>query len=75
MLWWGKKTGKKRITLEMPDALWTRLNALQYDARLENPVQVIRRALAVYELCLRTAEQGAILKAHYPDGTEQEIAI
>lgn len=66
----------REYTLRMPGAVHQRLKDLQKLVGADTPVEVIRRAIALYDaLVVSTREEKAVVRVVYPDGSQQDLHI
>lgn len=68
-----KKLPKVRLNLDMPAEVKEKIEALRDVNGIENLSEVVRRALAVYELIMSEQEEGAAIVFKKKDGKEQNI--
>lgn len=64
-----------RITLDLPDAVAERLEKLRSLSESISRVEVITKALALYDLVQKRIADGAKVLFRAPDGFEQEIDV
>jgi hypothetical protein len=66
----------REYTIRMPGAVHLRLKELQKLVGADTPIEVIRRAIALYDaLVVTTREEKAVVRILYPDGTQQDLNI
>ena len=66
---------KTRLNLEITLAVRDRLERLREDTEADSLTEVIRRALAVYEMLWQNNAQGSQTILRQPDGSEREILL
>jgi hypothetical protein len=66
---------KTRLNLEMTPAVRARLEDLRGRTQADSLAEVVRRALAVYDLVLETRASGGDLIIRSGDGREQSVVI
>jgi hypothetical protein len=66
---------KARLTLEMPVAARELMLALQERTDAASMTEVIRHALAVYEVVVDAKLKGGAFLVKFPDGVEQRIVL
>ncbi len=70
-----RKSRKVRLNLDMPEAVKERLEVLRDDTQADSMSEVVRRALAIYELISREAALGSKFIVKSSDGTERHVEI
>lgn len=70
-----KSTKKVRLNLEMSESVRKRLEALRDKTDADSLAEVIRRALAAYELVVTGREEGAELILRGACGKEETVVI
>lgn len=67
---------KARLNLELPERVRARLEQLRMMSEADSITEVVRRALAVYDVLLTAVrERGERLILRSSDGTEREVII
>ena len=70
-----RKTKKVRLNLDMPESVKERLEQLRDNTHADSMSEVVRRALALYELVTREVVQGSSLIIKSSNGSERHIEI
>jgi hypothetical protein len=70
-----KEEPTARLNLELSETVLNRLKGLQKRSEADSMTEVIRRALAVYDLLLAARESDHKTIIRTPDGTEKELVI
>ena len=65
----------KRLTLQVSDTVWNRMTGLRDATEASSLVEVIRRALAVYEFAVARKEAGERLVIVSEDGSQRELFL
>jgi hypothetical protein len=66
---------KVRVSLDLPAAFNTRLEALEKLTQADSKAGVIRQALQVYEYIARKTVEGYSFRAVTPDGKEENLVF
>lgn len=64
-----------RLTLEMPEAVRKQMEHLKDQTHAQSLSEVIRRALAVYDLLRKATAEGSQIVLHAQNGGERELVI
>jgi hypothetical protein len=64
-----------RLNLQIAETVRQRLEALVDRSEADSMVEVIRRALAVYEVLWDVKEQGASIVVRFSDGREKDLIL
>jgi hypothetical protein len=70
-----KNVPTTRLSLEVAETVRKRLEQLQLRSEADSMVEVIRRALAVYEVLWEAKDDGASVVVRYDDGREKEVIL
>lgn len=65
----------KNLNLALAEPVFQRLESLRDSTQAESMAEVIRRALAIYELICAEKSQGSSIVVKATDGTERQIII
>ena len=66
---------KVRMTLELTKPIREQLERMQRESQADSLAEVIRRALAVYDLMLEVNREGAKVIATYKDGSKERLRV
>jgi hypothetical protein len=66
---------KTRLNLEVSSSVRDRLERLREDTEADSLTEVIRRALAIYELLWTQNSRGSQTILRLPDGSEREVLL
>lgn len=68
-------TSKVRLNLEVPERVRARIEALQSMTESDSMTEVIRRALALYDVVVEARSNGQTLLIRDADGTTREMVV
>lgn len=69
-------SGPARLDLELPERVRARLEELRTMSGADSLTEVVRRALATYDVLLTASrERGDVIVVRSRDGTEREVFI
>jgi hypothetical protein len=71
----AKTTPTSRLTLDLPEPVRAKLDALRDHTHADSLVEVVRRALAVYDFLWAEKAEGGKLVIKLEDGTEREVIL
>lgn len=71
----ARTTPTSRLTLDLPEAVRARLDALRDHTHADSLVEVVRRALAVYDFLWAENAKGGKLVIKSKDGTERDVVL
>lgn len=71
----AKAALKSRLTIDLPEPVRQKLNSLRERTNADSLVEVIRRAILVYDLIAIESAKGGKLIIRAPDGTEREVVL
>lgn len=71
----ARKQSKVRMNLDMPEPVKKRLEDLRNETYADSLSEVIRRALALYDLVWTEKQQGSTTIIRCKDGTEKQIQL
>lgn len=71
----ARKTKRKRLNLDVAISTMKRIDRLRKATEAESITEVIRKALAVYDLIIERRKEGAKVYIQAPDGPPIEIEI
>ena len=71
----ARKEKKERLNLDLPKVVKLRLEELRDSTHADSLSEVVRRALAVYELISRENAAGSTFVIRAEDGTERLVEI
>lgn len=66
---------KVRINIEVSPRVREKLGELQKRSEASSLTEVIRRALALYDLAVETVDQGGQLVIEHKNGTEERLVL
>ena len=70
-----RSEGRFRLNLEMPESVRDKLESMRRRSEADSRTEVIRRALALYDLLLEHSQQGSSIIVRTKDGKEKEVLI
>lgn len=71
----AKTTPTSRLTLDLPTPVRAKLDALRDHTKADSLLEVVRRALAVYDFLWAQTADGGTLVVKGKDGTEREVVL
>lgn len=70
-----RENKKVRLNLDMPETVKERLEEIRDVTYADSMSEVVRRALAVYELVTRETARGSVFIVRSSNGSERQVEI